>query len=331
MPANLTQPYRKAEQAYRQATTPEEELRCLQEMLVALPKHKGTDKMQADLKQKISRAKKELAQNKGKPGKSSHSARIPRQGAGRVVIIGGPNAGKSQLLASTTRAKPEVAAYPFSTLEPTPGMMPWEDVLVQMIDTPPITADVLDPNVQSLIRNADLAVLLMDLGSDDGGQQLMEVVDKLNGTKTRLGRESCLDENDIGVSYTRTFFVPNKIDLPAAEDRRPFFDEFIEADFETFPISAQEMTGVEELKNAIYHALDVVRVYTKMPSKKEADFDRPFTIKRGDTLAELAALVHRDFAANLKSARVWGSQVHDGTTVKGDYVLHDQDIVELHV
>ena len=140
MPANLTHQYRKAEQDYRRAGAPEEELRCLQVMLRELPKHKGTDKLQADLKQKISRAKRDLESHKR--GKKGHGVRIPRQGAGRVVLLGGPNAGKSQLVARVTRAHPEVADYPFTTQTPFVAMMPYEDVLVQLIDTPPIGRDV---------------------------------------------------------------------------------------------------------------------------------------------------------------------------------------------
>ncbi len=330
MPANLTQQYLKAEQEYRRAQTPQEELDCLQIMLKELPKHKGTDKMQADLKQKISKVKKEISEGKGAGGSKGVSTRIPRQGAGRAIIIGGPNAGKSQLLASLTRATPEIANYPFTTREPSPAMMPWEDVYVQLIDTPPITKDVYEPSVQALIRGADLVLLMLDLGSDDGGDQLKEVLDRIADTKTRLGATTCMDEDDIGISYTRTLFVPNKIDLPDADDRYEFVQEVVSVEFDEFKISAQEQTGLEELRNAIYEAMNVVRVYTKMPKKKEPDMDKPYTLRRGGTLVEMAQLVHRDFAEKLKSARVWGKNVHDGTTVKGDYVLEDQDIVELH-
>lgn len=329
MPANLTQQYLKAEAEYRRASTPEEELECLQVMLRELPKHKGTDKLNAELKHKISKIKKELQQPqpKGKRG----GLRILRQGAGRAVIIGGPNAGKSQLLRSLTRATPEVAPYPFTTSEPTPGMMPWEDVMVQLIDTPPITGDYFDPVTQGLIRGADLVLLMVDVGMDDGIDALQAVLDHLASTKTRLASRSYLDETDIGVSYTQTLLVPNKIDLPESDELLNWLHECCPMDFPEYPVSAAHGTGLEALRDAIYQPLDVVRVYTKLPSAKEPDYDRPFTIERGGTLAEIAELIHKDFAKNLKFARVWGSAVHDGTQVKGDYVLHDKDVVELHV
>jgi ribosome-interacting GTPase 1 len=330
MPANLTPQYLKAEAEYRRASTPEEEVQCLEAMLREIPKHKGTDKLQAELKQKISKAKKELAQAKSRGGKRA-GVRIPRQGAGRAVIVGSPNAGKSQLLRSLTRATPEVAPYPFTTREPIPGMMPWEDVMVQLIDTPPITADVFDPVTQGLIRGAELALLLVDLGSDDGIDGLQAVLDRLAATKTRLARESSLDEEDLGVSYTRTFLVPNKIDLPEAADRLNLLHEFCPLDFPEYVISASHGAGLEALRDAVYKALDVVRVYTKLPTHKQPDYDRPFTVPRGGTVGDIAELIHKDVAKNLKHARVWGSQVHDGTTVKGDHVLADKDVVELHI
>ncbi len=330
MPANLTPQYLKAEAEYRRASTPEEELECLQVMLRELPKHKGTDKLQAELKHKISKAKKEQQLGRSAGGSRSGGVRLPRQGAGRALIIGAPNAGKSQLLASLTRATPEVAPYPFSTREPQPGMMPWEDVMVQLVDTPPITPDVLDPVTIGLIRGADLVLLLVDLGSDEGIEGLQAVVNKLNTTRTRLAKTTYLDENDIGLVFTKTFLVFNKIDDAEAADRMELFHEFCEFEFPEFVVSAEQGTGLEALRDAIYHTMDVVRVYTKAPNQKQADYDRPYTIHRGGTLLEVAELIHKDFAASLKNARVWGSQVHDGTCVKGDYVLHDKDVVELH-
>jgi hypothetical protein len=329
MATNLTPQYHKAEEEYRRAASTQDELRWLEVMLREMPKHKASEKLQSELKQKISKAKKELEAER-QAGKKGHSVRIPRQGAGTAVLLGGPNSGKSRLLASLTRATPEVAPYPFTTRAPLPGMMPWNDVMVQLIDTPPITADYLETYMQGLIRAADVAVVLADLGADEGIEQLQEFLDRLGGTKTRLADSSRLDEEDVGISYTKTLLVPNKIDAPGAPERLDLLHELCPLDFPEHVISAQTGAGLEGLRNAIYQALDVVRVYTKSPTAKAADFDRPFTLRRGETLLDVAALVHKDLAENLKFARVWGSSVHDVSVARADYVLQDKDIVELH-
>jgi hypothetical protein len=301
-------------------------------MLQEIPKHKGTDKLQADLKAKIAKAKKELlVERSGGGKKTTKGYRIPRQGAGTAVILGGPNAGKSQLLASMTRATPEVAPYPFTTQIPAPGMMPWNDVTVQLIDTPPVTADYMETYTQGLIRAADLVLLMVDLGADEGIEQCQEVLDRLAKTKTRLAATSSLGEEDVGLSYTQTFLLPNKVDLQAAAERLVLFHELLPLDFREFVISAKEKTGLEPLRDAIYRAMDVIRVYTKLPSAKDPDMERPFTIRRGSQLIDLAGEVHKDYLEHLKFARVWGEAVHAGTPVKGDYLLHDKDVVELHM
>lgn len=331
MPANLTPQYHKAEAEYRRAQTPDDEVRCLELMLREIPKHKGTDKLQGELKAKISKAKAEAEQAKKAAKRGPQGVPIQRQGAGRATIIGGPSAGKSQLLARLTRATPEVAAYPFTTREPQPGMMPWEDVRVQLIDTPPITADVFDPAILGLIRGSDLVLLVVDVGSDEGIEAVQPVLDRLAHAKTRLARESYLDEEDIGLSFTQTMVVMNKTDLPGWRDRLALLKEYCPLDFRECPISAEQGTGLEDLRQAIFQSLGVVRVYTKLPTKKEADFDKPFTLKRGSTLLDVAELVHRDLAANFQYARVWGSGVlTPGTQMKADYVVHDKDVVEIH-
>jgi|YNPMSStandDraft_1061717.scaffolds.fasta_scaffold02815_6 hypothetical protein len=334
MPANLTPSYLKAEEEYRRAQSLEEELKWLQVMLQEMPKHKGTDHLQAMIKAKIAKVKREIQEEKkGKGKKGRGGIRIPRQGAGTAVILGGPNAGKSQLLASLTRAQPEIAPYPFTTKVPMPGMMPWEDVFVQLIDTPPITAEYIDPNTVGLIRSADLALLVVDLGCDEGIEQFQEVLDRLNSpsSKTRLATTQYLDDQDLGISYTRTFLVPNKIDLPEAQERLQLLHELVPVDFPEYVISAKERIGLDRLAEAIFKALDVVRVYTKLPSAKEPDMDRPFTLRRGQTVLDLAEMIHNDYVQKFKFARIWGSSVYPGTQVKGDYVLQDKDIVEIHI
>jgi ribosome-interacting GTPase 1 len=331
MPANLTVQYHKAEEAYRRAATPDEELQCLQAMLREVPKHKGTDKLQADLKQKISRIKREIEQHQTRGTGKVGSQRIPRQGAGRAVLLGAPNCGKSQLLRSLTNAKPDVAPYPFTTHQPCPGMMPWEDVTVQLIDTPPVTRELFDAVTQGLVRGADLVLLVLDLGSDAGVEELQMVVDKLDTTKTRVAATSYLDPEDVGVSYTQAIVVANKIDDKESTARWQLFHEFCRLDLPEYCVSAVTGEGLEELGRAIFELLDVIRVYTKLPGHRDPDYQKPFTIRRGGTLLEIAEMIHKDVAKNLRFARVWGSHVYDGTTVKGDYVLNDKDVVEIHI
>ncbi len=330
MAANLTPQFLKAQEEYRRAQTTEEEIRCLEIMLKEIPKHKASEKMQADLKSKLSTAKKELQKEKSSP-KKTIGVRIPRQGAGTAIVLGGPNAGKSQLVCSLTRATPEVAEYPFTTRAPQQGMMPFEDVMVQLVDTPPVTSDYFESYMHGLVRGADVVLLMLDLGSDDGVEQCQEVLERFRETKTRLAKTTGLDENDVGLSYTATILVPNKIDLPDAEARWELFEELCPVDFPVCKISATRGDGLEELAKRIYETLDVVRVYTKQPKAKEADMEKPFTIRRGGTILDVAEQIHKDIAANFKSARVWGQNVHDGTSVKDDYLPADRDIVEIHV
>lgn len=331
MPANLTHHYLKAEQAYRRAATLEDELACLQVMLREVPKHKGTDRLQADLKQKIRRAKLDIEQQRKRGVGKPATFRLARQGAGRVVLIGGPNAGKSQLLASLTRATPEIAPYPFTTRDHMPGMMPWEDVMVQIVDTPPITADLFDPITQMLIRGADLVVVVIDLGADEGIEQVQELLGRLNTTKTRLAADSYLDETDVGVSYTKSILALNKGELDEAAARIELLHELELHELPEYPICAQSPESLDGLRRAIFEALDVIRVYTKTPNEKNPDYSNPYTIRRGQSLREVAEQVHKDFAQKLKHARVWSEPSHVGTIVKADYIPRDRDVVEFHV
>ncbi|MBX7166937.1 MAG: 50S ribosome-binding GTPase [Pirellulales bacterium] len=330
MAVNLTPQYHKAAEQYRRASSAADELKWLEVMLRELPKHKASEKLESDLKQKLSKARTAADAERKASKSTGQGVKIPRQGAGTVVILGGPNAGKSRLLAALTRATPEVAPYPFTTRTPLPGMMPWEDVSVQLIDTPPITTDFMEPYMQGLIRGADLAVLVVDLGADEGIEQLQDLWNRLAATKTRLARQSQLDEEDVGLSFTGTLLAPNKLDLPDAADRLALLHELLPLDLAELPISAEQGTGLDALRRALFAALDVVRVYTKLPTAKAADFEKPFTIRRGRTVLDVAELIHRDFAESFKFARVWGTGVHDGTVVKADYEPHDRDVVEIH-
>jgi ribosome-interacting GTPase 1 len=351
MAANLTPQYLEAEAEYKKAQTAEERLACLKRMYSLLPKHKASEKLQADLKTKISEAKEAVDREKKTPKKTGVSYKIPRQGAGQYVILGAPNVGKSRLLTRLTRASPEVAPYPFTTHEPHAGMMDWEDVRVQLIDTPPITADYLEGYLPGMIQSADAAILMVDLGDDDGPFAAEAVVERLTKSKVFLvsgetaksiEQKAQTEEPDKLAGPppstldstlskgTKTLLVCNKIDLPGANDRLEIVGEMFEARFPIHVVAAEHGTGLEELRNAIYKHLKVIRVYTKQPGKPP-DLTSPFTCPIGSTLVEMAVLVHRDFATSLKSARIWGTGVYDGQSIGREHVLHDKDVVELHL
>jgi ribosome-interacting GTPase 1 len=330
MAVNLTPQYLEAEAEYKKAQTPEERLACLKKMWTLVPKHKASEKLQAELKKKISDTREEADRERKNPKKVGVSHKIPRQGAGQVVIVGAPNAGKSRLLTRLTRATPEVAPYPFTTREPHAGMMDWEDVRVQLIDTPPITGDYLESYLSSMVQVADAVLLMVDLGDDDGPFAAQAVVDRLAQIKTILTGEPPVEPEDPTIHYTRTLIAANKTDLPEAVDRLDIVREMFGERFPVHALAAEQGTGLEELRTAIYQFLRVIRVYTKKPGKPP-DMASPFTCPAGSTLLEFAGVVHRDFIENLKSARIWGTGVYDGQTVTRDHVLHDKDVVELHV
>jgi ribosome-interacting GTPase 1 len=330
MAANLTPQYLEAEAEYKKARDAEERLACLRKMWALLPKHKASEKLQAELKTKISDVSKEVEHERKHPKKGGVSYKIPKQGAGQVVLVGGPNVGKSRILSRLTRATPEVAPYPFTTREPLPGMMAWEDAHVQLVDLPPITTDFMEGYVSSMIRTADAALLVVDLADDDGPFAAEAALQRLAETKTELVGTRPSEIADPTVEYVKTMLVANKADQPDSAGRLDIVRELFGQRFPIHMVAAELGTGMEELRTAIYRFLSVIRVYTKHPGKPP-DLTSPFTCPAGSTLVELAALVHRDFAEHLKSARIWGTGVFDGQTVKRDHVLHDKDVVELHL
>lgn len=329
MPANLPPQYSKAEEEFRKASTPADRLEKLREMFRLLPKHKGTEKLQSDLKQKISRAKDDLDGAKAGGKKSGVSHRVPGEGAGQVVLVGAPNAGKSALLAALTNARPEVAPYPYTTRAPYPGMMAWEDVRVQLVDLPPVAGEFLEPWVPGIVRSADAALLVADLGDDDVADAVQVALDRLAAVHTELVGDLPFDSEDETIHHVKTVMIGAKADAEGADDRLAILREWFGGRFPIVAASSTTGAGLDELRRAAYDALGVIRIYTKVPGKP-VDRERPFTLPLGSDVLDLAREVHRDLEQTLKFARVWGSGAFDGQTVKRDHGLRDGDVVELH-
>jgi uncharacterized protein len=258
------------------------------------------------------------------------SHHVPREGAGQVVLVGAPNVGKSRLLATLTNARPEIAPYPFTTRVPQPGIMMWQDVPVQLVDLPPIAPEFFEAWVPSVIRSADAALLVVDLGSDDVAEAALAVLDRLAEAHTELVGELPYDVEDERIRHLKSVMVANKLDADGALDRLAIVGEWLGPRFPIVEFSSETGQGLETLRSAAYDLLGVLRVYTKVPGKP-ADRTRPFTLPIGSTVLDLAREIHRDFEHSLKSARIWGSGIFDGQAVKRDHTLHDADVVELHV
>ncbi len=294
-------------------------------MWVILPKHKASEKVQASLKTKISELTDEIEKEKTGPKKAAPgSFKIPTQGAGQVVFLGPPNAGKSLLLSKLTKAAPTVAPYPFTTREPVPGMMDYEDVRVQLVDLPPITADHYDTFVTDITRAADAAVLFLDLADDDGPTATRAVIDRLKLARRLLVKVRSADE-DPATYQLPVIVAATKCDDEAADIRLEMAREAI-PEFPLHVISAERGDGLPEFRKSIYETLGVMRIYTKQQGKPP-DMASPFTCPIASSVSEFAGYVHQDFEETVKSARVWGS----GAPVGRDHVLKDRDVVELHV
>lgn len=328
MPANLPPQYHEAEKIYRSAKTPEEKVEALEAMLAVMPKHKGTDHLRADLRRRMAKHQEEAQRRPSLPKKGS-AYNVRKEGAGQVVLVGLPNAGKSQLLATLTEAVTEVANYPFTTKVPMPGMMRFENIQIQLVDMPPLIDREAKPWLSHLLRNADILLVMVDLG--EGPLMQMDVImAELEGVKVKLIGMEVKDELLIGVAQKKALIVGSKNDLNNAGENYKILRSHYGGQLPVVSISAQRGTGLEEMKRIIYEMLDIIRVYTKSPGAK-ADLNEPVILKKGSTVEEAAGSVHKDFLRNLKYAQVWGSGKFDGQKVSRGHVLEEGDIVELHI
>ena len=345
MPANLSPEYKAAADAYRKARDPQERLEHLREMLSVIPKHKGTDHLQADLKRRIKELDEELAGPKKGGARGGPALVIRPEGAAQVMLLGAPNSGKSLLHERLTGSGARSGPYPYTTQYPEPGMLRWEDVHFQLVDLPAIAAEHPLPWLSGTLQAADACLLVVDLADPDCLQHVAAVQEELARRKTHLvtrwpadapapGSDAAAVSVDEDVFALRlpTLLLANKADLlDHADTDLEVLAELEEPHFPVMLVSVQTGLGLGELGGWLWRRLGLVRVYTKAPGKA-AERSRPFTLRAGEqTVEDAARLVHRDMARTLKYARVWGRSVTaDGQHVGREHLLADGDVLELH-
>ena len=326
MPANLPPQYFEAEKRYRLAKDPEEKIGALQAMLAIMPKHKGTDKLRAELRRKIARLSDEAERKYATARRAGFY--IGKEGAGQVILVGLANVGKSQLLASVTEASPEIAPYPYTTKTAIPGMMKFGDIQIQLVDTPPVGDKHVRTLLANSLRGADLIAIVVDLGAEPTGQ-VEATLQALREARIELLNDN-LEEAIQGSYQKKMLIIGNKNDLEGSSSN---WERLVSQYGGLVPMvstSATEGNGLDRMRESIYEALDIVRVYTKAPGSK-ADLTEPVVLKRGSTAIDAAESVHKDFQQNLRYIVIWGSGKYDGQRVGRDHALQDGDIVEFHV
>ncbi len=322
MPANLTQQYKNAEEAYRRARNAEDKMAALQEMMATIPKHKGTEKLQADIKSRMARLREESRTRKKTKGGYDPFG-VEKQGAGQIVLAGYPNCGKSALVGALSRARVKVTDYPFATALPVSGMMPYRDIHVQLVDTPPLTPDNVPAGLLGTFKEADAILIVLDSASPT-------VLEQLEGLLEVLQEREVIDLSEEGTIVAPAPFLvaATKADCSGSAENLSVLQELYPE--LVFYIVSSTGIGLERLKEALFTILEVIRIYGKVPGRPP-DREKPFILRRGSTVLDFAGLVHRDFPHRLKSALVWGSARFDGQAVPRDYLLADGDVVELQL
>jgi len=325
MSANLPPQFYTISAKLKEVKTPEEKISILEELLAIVPKHKGTEKVQKDIKTKIAKLRKQ----KPKKGKREDLYFVKKEGAGQIAIIGPANSGKSSLLNALTNAKAKVAPYSFTTETPKPAMMPYENILIQLVDTPPLSEN--SPAwLKGILKSADGFLAIFDLSQENIIKNIKDIEELLN---------------DWGVADKKILFLGNKADLKESKENL----KKIEPKYKIKIISCLEETGVdevkassspspakagsviEELKKEIFDLLEIVRIYTKTSNEPYPDFEHPFILKKNSRLIELADQIHQDFFFSFRYAKLFKKNSKKPRFVGKDYILEDEDIIEIHI
>jgi ribosome-interacting GTPase 1 len=390
MPTNLP-PTAKKKWAEVEATrNPRERLQRMEEFLSLVPKHKGTLKLRGQIKKQMAVMRREMEEKKRrKASKGGPKYFVEKEGAAQIALIGVTNVGRSSLLAAVTNSKVEVSATPYTTREPVPGIMSYEDIQFQLLEAPALMEGSADGRAWglqtlALARNADGLILMVDLSQDPVGQLSLilgelektrilvskpkarvdierkftgaglriivvgRLVDcrfkdveellksyRINDAVAKISGEATLDDVEDAIFgstvYKPTVIVANKTDLRGADGNLKLLMTYAGDGLPIVAVSCEKRHGLEKLGETLFETLDVMRVYTKEPNEKEFS-KKPFVLKRGATVYDLARNIHSDFSKKFSFAKIWSRRLaFSPRKVGSTFVLEDGDVVEIHV
>tara|TARA_B000000460_G_scaffold154328_1_gene109071 strand:- start:97 stop:735 length:639 start_codon:yes stop_codon:yes gene_type:complete len=211
-------------------------------------------------------------------------------------------------------------------------MLPYEDVHIQLVDTPPISNPGTQSRLYGLLRSTDVFVIVVDL-SMDVIEQIDEVFSALKDWEFQLLKRGEKPGEDNRWKSKPTILMGNKADIPGALDQYQILEDTFESDYPVVMASAEEEVGLDDLALEVFRALDVIRVYTKSPRQKLEEFEKtdPLVLPVESTVAEAAEKLHRELGHGLKYAVLWGmSGKFESQRVGRGHQLTDGDIIEIH-
>ncbi len=390
MPANLPHDARKKWAEVEATRNPRERIKRMEEFLSLVPKHKGTAKTCAQVKKQMSALRKEIEEKKKKKaGKSGPKVFLEKEGAAQIVLMSLTKSGKSSLLRSVTNSKVEVSPNPYTTREPVPGIMEYEDLQFQIIEAPALMPGAADGRAWGLqtlgmARNADGLIIVIDL-SQEPIKQLTCITDEMNKARIStskqkskvdierkymgaglrivvLGRlvdctfkevEKLLRGYNVSDAFVKiygeatlsdieeavfesmvfkpTIIIANKIDLEGAEGNFRLLKAYVGDKLPVIAVSAVTKEGLDKLGVTLFRTLEIIRVYTKEPNERQYS-KKPFILKKGATIYDLAKAIHSDFKENFNFAKVWSKRlVFSPQRVGPTFHLEDGDVVEIHL
>ncbi len=391
MPTNLPAEAKSKWNRVSMTRNPREKLQLLQEFLSLVPKHKGTEKLRAQVKTKMASLRREIQESKqrklGRRGGTKHS--VQKEGSAQIVILGVTNVGRSSLLSRITNAKVEVSNYPFTTREPTPGMLLFEGYQFQLVEAPALVQGAAEGKAQGqlalrLARNADGLILMINLAESPLKQyftmrselenahilakkpdlrvelerkhvgfglrvivvgklvdctlkdvetllksyRISDAVARIYGNVSLDNVEDSVFESSV---FRPTIVVANKFDVQNAKEGFRRLVSAIGGDLRVVPVSCKTGFGLNKLGAELSKMLEVIQVFTKEPGSRKPS-QKPFTLKKESTIADLAKQIHSDFYNRFSYAKVWSKRLPFSPQKVGlSFVLGNKDVVEIHL